>query len=275
MDPLFSEPEDITVLHVEDDEAFLDLSETFLRQEFDNIRLHKATSPTEGIDTLSNERVDCIVSDYEMPSVNGLEFLKQVRERDQDVPFILFTGRGSEEIAAQAIEAGVDSYLRKEGSSENFAILAHRIETLVERLFENRRAEKLEQVYELLARTATDAFWLRDMTTGRTRYSDGISRFGYEPGVREDGFEWWVNRVHSDDREDARNLNSLQREGDPAGFEGTEGEPGDFSFDYRWRCSDGSYTPCRSRGVVRFEDDEPVEMVGAMVELDGSTESDG
>jgi CheY-like chemotaxis protein len=271
MEPLFQAPTEAKVLHVDDEERFLDLSETLLQRETEDLTLIMETDPHRGLEHVADERVDCIVSDYDMPKMGGLAFLSEVRDYDQEVPFILFTGKGNEEVAAEAIEAGIDSYLRKQGEPAQFAVLANRIETLVDRAWATRRAQKMEQTYELIAKTAIDAFWIRDMETSKTLYSDGISRFGYEPGVREDGFRWWVERVHPDDRIESRDLNSLQREGAPEGFDNIEGEFGEFTYRYRWRCADGSYVPCISRGIVRFEDDEPVEMVGAMRKRDDSS----
>jgi len=274
MKPLLSDPEGLRVLHVDDEEPFLDLTATCLRRETDDLTLITATNPEDGLDILAENRVDCIVSDYDMPETNGLEFLDRVRERDEDVPFVLYTGKGSEEVAAKAIEAGVDSYLRKEAGLAQYTVLANRIETLADNLWTRRRARKMEQTYELIARTATDAFWIRDMETSETFYSEGIRRFGYEPGVREDGFEWWAERVHPADREDSQDLNALQRLGAPEGFDEMNGEFGEFEHRYRWRQADGTYVPCTSTGIVRFVDDEPVEMVGAMTRRDDSSATD-
>ncbi len=270
MKPLFSYPDEPRVLHVDDEESFLDLTATYLRREFDDLALLTETNPQDGLDVLADDRIDCVVSDYDMPEMDGLAFLNEVRDRDEDVPFVLYTGKGSEEVAARAIEAGVDAYLRKQTGLAQYTVLANRIQTLVDKLWTQRRARKMEQTYELVARTATDAFWIRDMETGETLYSEGIRRFGYDPGVREDGFEWWVERVHPDARADSRDLNARQREGAPAGFDEIGGEFGEFEHRYRWRCADGTYVPCTSTGIVRFEDGDPVEMVGAMTKRDES-----
>ncbi len=63
-----------------------------------------------------------------MPDIDGIEFLKRVRAKDKAIPFILFTGRGREEIAIQAFENGADYYLQKGGDpTSQFAELTHKI----------------------------------------------------------------------------------------------------------------------------------------------------
>lgn len=274
MKPLLTEPDELRVLHVDDSEPFLDTTKTYLQREIDELTLISETNPYNGLEHVVDDRIDCIISDYDMPEMDGLGFLDEVRNQDTETPFVLFTGKGSEEVASKAIEAGVDSYIRKKGGTAQFTVLANRVKALVDQSWAKRRARKMEQTYELIARTATDAFWIRDMKTSETLYSEGIRQFGYEPGVREDGFEWWVERVHPEDRDESRNLNELQRQGTPEGFDHIDGEFGGFTHRYRWRCADGSYVPCTSNGLVRFEDGEPVEMVGAMTRRDGSPAAD-
>jgi len=263
----FTEPEGVNVLHVDDDRALVDLAAECLTREDESFTVKTETDPTAVPDRLEDERVDCIISDYEMPEIDGLELIARVESIDASVPFILFTGRGSEAVAAEAVDCGVDAYIQKGGSRSKYAVLANRVRSLVEKVRATRQAEKMNETYELVARTATDAFWLRDMTTDATLYSDGIRQFGYEPGVREDGFEWWLERVHPDDRDLARELNERQEAGEFAGFEHVDEEYGRFTYEYRWQTADGEYVPLRSRGIVRFADDTPVEMVGAMVDV--------
>ena len=57
--------------------------------------------------------IDCIVSDYEMPGMDGLVFFDAVRAEHPNLPFILFTGQGSEELASTAISAGITDYMRE------------------------------------------------------------------------------------------------------------------------------------------------------------------
>lgn len=121
----------IRVLHVEDDPSFADLTATFLEREGENLTVETAPNASQGLDRLAAEEFDCIVSDYDMPGQNGIEFLEAVRDRYPDLPFILFTGKGSEEVASDAISVGVSDYVQKKSGSECYSLLANRISNLV------------------------------------------------------------------------------------------------------------------------------------------------
>jgi signal transduction histidine kinase/CheY-like chemotaxis protein/putative methionine-R-sulfoxide reductase with GAF domain len=140
----------IRVLHVDDDPAFVDLSEAVLEREDERIEVVTATSAAEGRDVLAGSRIDCVVSDYDMPGSDGIEFLKRVRETDPDLPFVLFTGKGSEEIASEAVSAGVTDYVQKEGGTDQYTILANRIENAVTAARTRERASRQERINTLL-----------------------------------------------------------------------------------------------------------------------------
>ena len=123
--------ESIRILHVDDEPGFAAVVADCLERESDDLTVETAGGADKGITHLREHRVDCIVSDYDMPGENGIEFLEQVREIDPDLPFILFTGKGSEEIASDAISAGVTDYLQKETGTGQYAVLANRIENAV------------------------------------------------------------------------------------------------------------------------------------------------
>ncbi|WP_158057650.1 PAS domain S-box protein [Halorussus halophilus] len=152
----------IRVLLVDDDEAVADLTATYLRRVGENLEPTIETNPTTALDRLANERVDCVVSDYDMPEMNGLAFFEQVRELDPDLPFVLFTGKGSEEIASEAISAGVTDYLQKSTGTEQYEMLANRVENAVaQHRAEIEAAEASEQTRRLFERV-TDAFFALD-----------------------------------------------------------------------------------------------------------------
>ncbi|GAB3423132.1 hypothetical protein GCM10027435_28680 [Haloparvum alkalitolerans] len=123
----------ISVLCVDDEPGMAELIGTYLERFDDRIAVTAATTVGEALALVDDRTFDCIVSDYDMPEADGLVFLETVRAEDPDVPFLLFTGRGSEEIASDAISAGVTDYMRKESGTDQYRVLAQRLTNAVER----------------------------------------------------------------------------------------------------------------------------------------------
>lgn len=91
-------------------------------------------SAIEALELIPNQRVKAIVSDYQMPGMDGIEFLKVVRARWPNMPFILFTGKGREEVAMEALHHGADSYIMKGGdAASQFKVLANEVDMAVAR----------------------------------------------------------------------------------------------------------------------------------------------
>lgn len=140
-------PEQIRVLYVDDEPDLLELGKSFLEKDGGMV-VDTAESATLALAHLDTHPCDAIVSDYQMPEVNGIEFLKTLRGDGRTVPFILFTGRGREEVVIEAINNGVDFYLQKGGDTlALFAELAHKIRQAVSR---NRAQDELRAAYEQL-----------------------------------------------------------------------------------------------------------------------------
>jgi len=126
-----------SVLYVDDERDLLEMGKLFLEQS-PEFHIEIAISAKEALELPEIHSFDAIVSDYQMPEMDGIEFLKAVRERFGDVPFILFTGRGREDVVIDAINHGADFYLQKGGDVRpQFAELSHKIRQAVAR----RRAE--------------------------------------------------------------------------------------------------------------------------------------
>jgi PAS domain S-box-containing protein len=125
--PLDGPPgEDIRVLHVDDESIILKMAKLHLELIEPNLRIESTTSVTEALELLKKKRYDCILSDYRMPVMDGIEFARQVSKL-YEIPFIIYTGQGSEEVAQIAFEAGIDDYMKKELDQSHYQVLAKRI----------------------------------------------------------------------------------------------------------------------------------------------------
>ncbi len=121
------------VLYIDDERTLLTLTQIYLKEEA-NLDVEVAASAEEGLELLRSESFDAIISDYDMPDMDGIELLKCVRKDNPNIPFIVFTGKGREEIVIEALNYGADFYLQKGGDPKPlFTELANAIRHLVRR----------------------------------------------------------------------------------------------------------------------------------------------
>jgi len=177
---IYQKTKPIRVLHVDDDAAFLKLAKRVLQAE-GSFQVETASSVHEALERMKEEEFDVIVSDYKMPEKDGLAFLKELRENGENIPFIIFTGRGREEIAKEALNLGADQYLNKTGDPEIvYCELAHSITKAVK----IREAEEAlldsEEKFRAISESSGDATISID-TEGRIVFWNRVAEtiFGY------------------------------------------------------------------------------------------------
>ncbi len=125
--------EPIRVLHVDDDSGLLLVMKECLELA-GPFQVDAALSVDEALEKMGKNPYDIVVSDYRMPGKDGLKFLKELREEGNTIPFIILTGKGMEEVAAQALNLGADNYINKSINPElMFSEIAHDIIKAVER----------------------------------------------------------------------------------------------------------------------------------------------
>ena len=138
----------IRVLYVDDEPDLLDIGKIFLARS-GNFTVTTSQSASEAIRFLERKKFDVIISDYQMPVMNGIQFLVEVRSHFGPIPFILFTGRGKEEIVIQAINSGADFYLQRSSDpGEQFAELSHKIKQIASRKIAEDALWKNEEKYK-------------------------------------------------------------------------------------------------------------------------------
>jgi PAS domain S-box-containing protein len=190
----------VRVLHVEDNPEFADLTATSLEREDDTLSVVTETRVEDALTRFRNESIDCIVSDYDMPTMDGLELLTEVRAKDPDFPFILFTGKGSEEIAAEAISNGVTDYLQKQGGLDQYTILANRIKNGIERHRATKEAAQSRRFLNKIVKRATDMISVVSEDGDVTFVSGSVERIlGYTPDEIEELGPFAI--IHEDHQE--------------------------------------------------------------------------
>lgn len=152
-------------LLVDDNLEFLEITRKFI-DKFNNneLTITTANSPIEAINILKNQREEfnVIVSDYQMPELNGLEFLQKIRnDLKIDVPFILMTGHGKEEVAIKAINQGVNYYVQKSSNIElQYKELNHFIMDCLEKSKIQKALDKSINKFNLFFQSATESMYL-------------------------------------------------------------------------------------------------------------------
>jgi len=158
------------VLHVDDEADFLNAAKQILEMQ-GAFQVDTASSVEEATEKMKEKEYDAIVCDYIMPRRDGLQFLKELRDSENNIPFIIFTGKGREGVAIEALNLGADRYFSKVGGPETvYGELAHGIREAVSR----RKAEKArvesEEKWRTLAEQSPNMIFVNK--NGRVVYAN-------------------------------------------------------------------------------------------------------
>ncbi len=146
------------ILLVDDEKGLLEQAKIFLERQKEEFNIDTALSAKDALDKFENQDYDAIVSDYQMPVIDGLDFLKKIREqKNEDTPFIIFTGKGREEVAIEALNLGADRYLQKGGSPKSqYDVLAQAVLQEVKHHKTQKALDLSQQRYESITEDVMD-----------------------------------------------------------------------------------------------------------------------
>jgi PAS domain S-box-containing protein len=257
----------ITVLYVDDDARLLEICRIYL-EKISTLKVDTALSAKDALAKLATSQYDAIVSDYEMPKMNGIDFLKVVRKKYGGLPFIIFTGRGREEIVIEAINSGADFYLQKGGEPESqFTELAHEIRHAVKSHRADLSLRESEERLRLTVDATNDGIWDWDIPSGRAILSPHWwTMLGYEPDEMPARYTTFLGLIHPEDRErvEAEIQGSLMKK-----------DTG-YAIEMRMHAKTGKWKWVLTRGkVVTWDPDgRPVNMVGIQMDISAAKQAE-
>lgn len=250
------------VLHLEDNESdHLLLVET-LRADGLNCRVTLARSKPEFIEALQRAAYDLIISDYSLPSYDGMKALALAREANSETPFIFFSGTIGEEVAVESLKNGAADYVLKERPGRLVAAVRRALGNAMERVRRKQSERALresEERFRIVARTTNDVVWEWDIRAKRVWVSDYFAEsFGHPVANTWIPAEQWFDYIHPDDqREVMSGLANLIACGNRVWWS-----------EHRLRRADGSHAYIFDRASALYSPGgQPQKMVGVMVDM--------
>jgi len=248
-------PDEFRVLHVDDDAAQLDLTADFLERTDSRLEVLTETSASDALDRIDAAAVDAVVSDYQMPEMDGLTFLDRVRDDYPDLPFVLFTGRGSEEVASEAIARGVTDYLQKEVGPDQYTVLANRVTNAIESRETAMKLRQREAHLRQAQSVATLGSWWTDVESDDLYWSDEVYEiFETDERTTPLDHEAFLSYVHPDDRAFVEEKWLAALNGQP------------YDIEHRI-VVDGETKWVREQAELTFEDGAPVRATGVVQDI--------
>jgi PAS domain S-box-containing protein len=250
--------ESMKILHVDDDPSFLRVAKQILELQGE-FEVETACSVEEAVEKMKEASYDAVVADYQMPGKDGLQFLKELREKNNRIPFIIFTGRSREEVAIEALKLGADNYINKHDDTETaYAELAHDIRDAVDKKRAEEALRKSEESLRLSLRAAEAGMWNYDFREKKLTWSPELyAVYGLRPNNVKPSRDSWLKYVHPRDRDRVNKEVSNAIEGKR-----------DYLTDYRTVWPDGTIHWISEKGRAFYDGKGlPLRMTGISIDV--------
>lgn len=230
-------------MYVDDEAALLDLTKLFLERTGEFV-VDTAESANNALEKLKNNTYDVIVSDYQMPGMTGIELLQTLRKNKNNIPFIIFTGRGREEVVIEAFNSGADSYIQKGGHPKvQFAELTQKIKQITRRAKAEKALMEGSARYRAIFQNSSDIIVVLDKNDQIVYESPSACLIlGYTMGSLNGKYP--LDFIHPSEKEMVHNaLTTLH-------FEKKFIKP----LEFRVKKSDDTYIWCEATGINLYNE---------------------
>lgn len=150
------------ILLVEDNSDHALLIKTRLRKLDESFQVFIVETGEEALHFLEENTIDLILSDYELPGMNGIEMLQKLRNKGVDIPCVFLTAQGSEQIAIEALRAGASDYFNKEEGLARYERLVNSINKAINKVFLERELSDYRSFLETVIDTIPEPVFIKD-----------------------------------------------------------------------------------------------------------------
>ncbi len=252
----------VHLLYLEDNEKDILLVRELVCLEEDLSCDFKSVKTRDAFESaLRDHKFDLIISDYSLPSYDGLKALELARQLCPDIPFIIFSGTIGEEVAVESLKQGATDYVLKQRPDRLMAAVRNALRGAEERA-RRRRAEgelrQMEDRLRVVAAATNDVVWEWDLQTNRVWFSENFQAvLGHSAEEIGTSHERWLDLIHPDDRGRVQSSATAVLAGGGK----------IWWSEHRLRRANGAYTHVYDRASVVYDDaHKPLRMVGVTID---------